>query len=165
MAANQDDEYEYEEEAEGRFEAGYEAFTRTAYEQARTVEEIAAEAGVVATRKRGEIIRDPILKFYVYVNAVAYRFIEEKIVVNVKRNEVTTILETIRNVSSPQFKNPEAFVLGYAVAKNGVFDERTFAAIVPKLVDLENVLIKPMDVIRYAVLWINLLEKTNPRRV
>lgn len=151
-----DEEYVYEEQQEGRFEAEYEAFSRTAFERAKTVEEIAAEAGIVASRRRGEIIRDPVFKFYVYVNAVFHRLSEEGYLPNVKREEATTVLEAIRNVPSPQYKNPEVFVLGYSVGKSGAINEKQFAFLLPRLASVGNLIIKPMDVLRYANLWINL---------
>lgn len=152
-----DQEYVYETE-EGRFEAGYEAFTRTEFERNKTVEEIAAEAGIVAMRRRGEVIRDPVFKFYVYVNAVVHRFIDEDYTPYVKHDEVTRILESIRKVQSPQYKNPEAFVLGYSIAKSGSINEKQLAYVIKKLPSIDNVVIKPMDLLRYANLWLSILK-------
>jgi hypothetical protein len=153
-----EEEYVYEEQRdEGRFEAEYGAFARTEFERARTVEEIAAEAGVIASRRRGEVIRDPVFKFYVYVNAVFHRLVEEGYLRNVKREEVTGLLESIRNVPSPQYKNPEVFVLGYSVGKSGSIDEKQFKYLLPRLSSISaNLIIKPMDLLRYANLWTNL---------
>jgi len=152
-----DEEYVYhEQEEEGRFEAEYGAFGRTEFERARTVEEIAAEAGIIASRRRGQVIRDPVFKFYVYVNAVFHRLVEEGYLPNVKRDEVTALLESIRNVSTPQYKNPEAFVLGYSVGKSGSINEKQFKYLLPRLASVGNLTIKPMDLLRYANLWTKL---------
>lgn len=149
-----EEEYVYkDQEDEGRFEAEYGAFARTEFEQAKTVDAIAAEAGVMVQR-RGQIIRDPVYKFYVYVNAVFNRLAEEGLLPNVRREEVTTVLEAIRNVPSPQYKNPEAFVLGYSVGKMGTINEKQFAYLLPKLSSMS---FKPMDLLRYANLWVTLV--------
>lgn len=141
---------------EGRLNPDYHAFETSFYEGPRTVEAIAAQAGVITTRQKGQVIRDPLFKFYVYVNAVAHRFIEEGYIPTVSRNDVEPILVSIQKVKSPQYKNPEAFVLGYSVAKSGKINKKQFDFLVTKLADLENITITPMDVIRYANLWLNL---------
>lgn len=164
---NDDDDYEEnarnEREYEERFETTYGDYKGMSYERAKTVDQIASEAGLIfpITRK-GEKTKDPTYKFYVYVNAVAYKLIEEGYS-SIKKEEINRILEYIKNVPYPGYKNPEAFVLGYFVGKSGSINEKQFKFITSKLLDL-NVSIKPMDVLRYANLWINIVNNNNKRQ-
>lgn len=161
-----DDDYEEnarnEREYEERFETTYGDYKGMSYERDKTVDQIASEAGVIfSVARKGEKIKDPTYKFYVYVNAVAHKLIDEGYSLNVKKNEINFILESIKKVPHPRYKNPETFVLGYFVGKSGSINERQFKHIVPKLSSLDNVIIKPMDVLRYANLWVNLLNNNN----
>ena len=149
------EDYCYENE-DYHGEQDYHAFETSFYEGPRTVEAIAAQAGVITTRQKGQVIRDQVFKFYVYVNAVAHRFIDEGYIPTVSRNDVETILVAIQRVQSPQFKNPEAFVLGYSVAKSGQINKKQFDYLSSKLENLD-IFITKMDVFRYALLWLSLL--------
>jgi hypothetical protein len=125
-------------------QVAYKDLEHMEYERTRTVEEIATEAGV-----SGDAL---VLKFYIYVNATAHRLIDEKVITNVKRNEIERILSFIKYVDNPQYKHPETFVLGYAVTKSGIIDGKMLNSI--KLDDN----IKPMDVLKYGHLWLNILK-------
>lgn len=122
-------------------QGGFKDLGHMAYERTKTVEEIATEAGASG---------DPlIMKFYIYVNAIAHRLIEEKMLTNIKREEIEKILSFIKYVKTPQHKNPEAFVLGYAISKTGIIDGKLLNSL--KLDET----IKIMDVLRYGNLWLN----------
>lgn len=126
-------------------QVAYKDLEHMEYERMKTVEEIATEAGV-----SGDAL---VLKFYIYVNATAHRLIEDKVITNVKRNEIERILTFIKYVDNPQYKHPETFVLGYAIAKTGSIDGKLLNSL--KLEDH----IKPMDVLKYGNLWINISNK------
>lgn len=148
----EEDPYMYQEE-EGQFLPEVNIFERGEIVNESTLEQIARDAGVnPEVRKKTEKFSDNRWRFYVYVNAAAYRLIDEGIVPGVKKNEVTLILKQIQHFENIAFKNPETFVLGYAVAKNGTINKQVLSEVVSKLGQLTTK-IKPTDVLRYARLW------------
>lgn len=156
---NFDEEYGYlqqQHEQENQFQLEFKAFERMGREEDKTVADIAAEAGVIfQPHQKGKIIRDPIQKFYVYVNASALKLINEGYIPFVQKSDVRTILEKIRFIKNIQYKNPDAFVLGYAVVKSGSLNLRHFDLVCAKISELDPPL-KRTDVLRYARLWSNL---------
>jgi hypothetical protein len=122
----------------------------------KTVQEIAAEAGIIIQQRPGHLIRDATQRFYVYTNASARRMISDGIINWVSHNEVTKILSSIKFIKNPEYKNADAFILGYAVTRpNGKeININRLNSLKPILEQMDPV-IKQTDVIRYANLWIN----------
>lgn len=135
----------------------YGIFERSAMERAKTVAQIASEAGVdVPTRmKRGEYLRDPVQRFYVYVDVAARNFIRDGFVASIGYDDVRRILETIRRVKNAGYKNAVAFVLGYCVGRRGRIDRDELDSLLPKLSELDPPL-KSTDLLRYSRLWVDL---------
>lgn len=154
-----DDEYMYAEE-EGAFMPEVNIFERIGYENGDTLEQIAMEAGVIPeARKRGERFTSKTWRFYVYVNASARRMIDEGIISNVTSREIPHILRQIEFVDNPGYKNPEAFVIGYAVTKSGTINTDELESILSR----HDGTLKATDIVRYARLWISTTDKIRGR--
>lgn len=137
-----DEDYMYEEEQEYLPEVN--VFERVEYEGGDTVEQIAMDAGVIPDdRKKGTKFTNNVWRFYVYVNATARRMIDEGSI-PLRPAEVPRILRQIKMIPNPEFKNPEAFIYGYAVTKSGTLDRNML-----KTLTLPPTL-KLTDVVRYA---------------
>jgi Family of unknown function (DUF5770) len=162
-----DDDYDFDDEY-GGFEKAlqrpdeqyedeldeYRVFERAEY-AGKNVEQIASDAGIVFTHKKGELIKDPVHRFYIYVNASAQKLIREGYISFVPASDIPLILTGIKDVKNIKYKNADAFVLGYAVSKSGSINAKHFNDVVAKTRKLEPP-IKPADIIRYARLWISL---------
>lgn len=149
-----DDEYMYEEE-EGMLLPEVDVFERVEYDNGDTLERIAMDAGVIPEmRKKGERFTNKVWRFYVYVNAAARRLIDDGIVQNIHSREVPFILRQIELIDNPEFKNAEAFVIGYSVTKSGSFDKRIMMSILERTKD-SSIELKATDIFRYARLWIS----------
>jgi hypothetical protein len=148
-SAVQKPEDQYEEEFDE-----YRAFERTEY-AGKDVEQIASDAGIVFTHKKGELVRDPVTRFYIYVDASARKLIKERYITFMSSNDIPTILTRIRNVKNVKYKNADAFVLGYAVSKSNSINSKHFNEIVEETRNLEP-LIRPADILRYANMWLSM---------
>jgi hypothetical protein len=159
-----EEEYIYEEESAAaaypQFIDEYNVFERVGGRMSdeKTVQEIAAEAGVLISARQGQIIRDAVHRFYIYVNASARRMISEGVIPWVTSAEVQKILTAIRHVKNPGYKNADAFVLGYAITRptGNSINSKYFESIKPKLDKFEPNPLKQTDVVRYAHMWINI---------
>ena len=146
------EEYIYDEE-EGALMAEVDVLNRVEFENGDTLEKIAMDAGVIPeVRKKGERFSNIKWRFYVYVNATIRRLINDRIITNVHTKEIPFILRQIALIENPEYKNPEAFVCGYAVSKNKVVDKK----ILDFIVSASGGTVKSTDIIRYARLWIQL---------
>lgn len=146
------DDYDYEDE-EGMFLPEVDIFERVEYDNGDTLERIAMEAGVIPeSRKKGERFTNKVWRFYVYVNACARRLIDEGIIQNVHARDIPFMLRQIELIENPEFKNPEAFVIGYAATKSGKFNKDTMMALLERLNDA-GMELKATDILRYARLW------------
>jgi hypothetical protein len=146
-------EYGFQPE-EQQYENEYRVFERAGYGQT-DVERVAEEAGVAFTFKKGDVIRDPVQRFYVYVDATARKLINERVLPNLATDEIPSILSRIQDVKNVKYKNADAFVIGYALAKGDDINKKLFRSLLPKLKEMDPE-IKSADAIRYARLWINL---------
>lgn len=152
-----DDEYVYEEE--GVLLPEIDVFERVEYDNGDNLEHIAMDAGVIPeSRKKGERFTNKIWRFYVYVNAAARRLIDDGIVPNVHSREIPFILRQIELIDNPEFKNAEAFVIGYSVTKSGRFDKKLLMSILDRIKE-SSIELKPTDIYRYARLWISSTER------
>lgn len=152
----EEDPYMFQEE-EGQFLPEVNIFERGEIVNENTLEQIARDAGInPEVRKKTERFYDNRWRFYVYVNAAAYRLVDEGFAPGVRKSEVTFILKQIRYFENQAFKNPETFILGYAVAKDGRINKLVLDEIISKLGQLTTK-IKPADVLRYARLWLQVL--------
>lgn len=153
-----DDEYMYEEE-EGMFLPEVNVLERVEYDNDDALENIAMEAGVIPEmRKKGERFTNKVWRFYVYVNAAARRLSDDGIVPNVHIRDIPFILRQIDLIDNPEFKNAEAFVIGYSVTKFGKFDKRLMMSILERIRD-SSIELKATDIFRYARLWISSIER------
>jgi hypothetical protein len=133
-----DDDYDYEDEYDA-FRDEYAVRERTEYFDG---------GGLALHRNKGDIIKDPLQRFYIYVDAIVRQLKQTK-VIDITANEIAVIVNAIPNLKNANYKNPTAFVLGYTVSRKGIID---LSAVRGKLSSLENP-VREIDVIRYANLW------------
>lgn len=149
-----DDDYVYGNEQQ--FLDEYNVHGRVGFMRTdKTVQDIAADAGV--TIQHGHL-KDALQRFYVYVNASANRLINEGIIPWVSLNKIQLILTRIKDVKNPEFKNADAFVLGYAVTMGGSsIDVKHFDSLKGKIEKLDQPL-QQTDVMRYANMWLSMTQ-------
>ena len=148
-----DEDYMYNEEQEYLPEVNI--FERGEIINENDLENIAREAGIYPEqRKKNDKFNDKVWRFYLYTNAAAYRLIGAGFIPNVREREVSTILKQIRLIKNPSYKNPDAFVLGYAVTKSRSIDLNVLNNIIKRLPEMNIARIKPSDIIRYSRLWL-----------
>lgn len=99
-----------------------------------------------------EALRDPAQRFTAFVKLVATNMADQNLI-KLNRQEITFLVNQSKNVSSPGYKNPTGFVLGYWVIKNNVINEKRLQNISSNLSSLDYP-IRLYDVIRYARLWL-----------
>lgn len=136
------DEYVFEDE--------YNVFERASYME----RDVLGEMGIVYERRKKEDIRDPVQRFYIYVDSIARKLIRDRII-TIRSSDVQTLLGYIARVSEPKYKNPTAFVLGYELTRSGAIDVAKLDFVKTKLKDLD-VPIKVEDLIRYSNLWLRI---------
>lgn len=134
-------------------------FERVEFENGDSLERIAMDAGVIPeNRKKGDRFDNNVWRFYVYVNAAARRLIEEGTISNVKTLEIPLILRQIALIDNPEYKNPDAFIAGYAATKGGKVNIKELNAIASRVQKSTGEL-KATDILRYARLWLASNEK------
>jgi hypothetical protein len=157
-----DDEYEYAREDEGDFLPDMDIFNRGSMENLNSLEHIAREAGVCPEeRKKHRRFDNKLWRFYVYTNASALKFVNSYRKLGLSSlTDVPSILRSIRKVQNAEYKNPEAFVLGYAITKDKkAIHRRTLEMIINDLPNIgteKPLNIKPPDLLRYARLWLSI---------
>lgn len=129
------------------FENEYNVFERVEFME----QDILGELGVTI---KEDAIRDPTQRFYIFVNTLVKRLSDQRIIKTTKA-DIHFILSKIKNVSSPKYKNPTGFVLGYYITENGQIDKKKFNVLKSKLRNLEYPL-SEIDVLRYGSLWLTL---------
>lgn len=154
-----DDSYEYLRNDEGEFVAEGNIMDRGSFEDPYSLEAIARDAGVYPEeRKKHGRFHDKRWRFMLYTKACAIRF-HNSLPQFITGDDITKILKSIKNVQNYAYKNPEAFVLGYAITKknNGISQSILTKIIdeLPRLATEKPINIKPTDLLRYARLWID----------
>lgn len=108
------------------------------------------------------MIRDPTNRFYLYVDAIARKFIETG-VVTFRVSDIDYMLKYIDKLNEPRYKNPTAFVLAYDIvasrdeSKQNI--DKTFARFIDKTEDVDRSGVTLVDLIRYVFLWDDLKKK------
>lgn len=144
------DEYVEDVEEENRFQAEVNVFERV---NRRDNIDIDIDIGIGPKKNRTQ--ETPIERFVKFVNAIALELTNEN---HLSENDVRYILEKIRVINKPEYKNPTAYILGYIATNYGGNQINK-----DKLIECFNLLDKladksvtQPDVIRYARLWMNL---------
>lgn len=167
MSEGDDEDYNFDEEYGGlvradeddpdEYQPEYNVYERVGYLEHDVIGHIASK--IDFTHKKGEIIYDPIKRFGVYVDASARKLIQEGFIPYVSYKDIPNMLNVVSELKNARYKNPDAFVLGYAVTKSGgggTIDKTKVLALEPKI----KTLIPPLqlsDVVRYANLWKTLI--------
>lgn len=111
-----------------------------------------AELGVRGDRE----LQDPVQKFTSFVRSVAKKMSEDK-VINLTTNDIQYILNQISKISTPEYKNPTGFVLGYWLTTSETsynsINKKRLTKLKPHLKNIEYPL-EEKDVIRYSRFWI-----------
>lgn len=124
--------------------------------EVNVLERIAFRPGVYATQM--EIQTDPVKRFRVYTNSTAVNLSTNKILPGLTRNDVDEINRKAEMVRNPQYKNPLGFVLGYYLIQNGEINMEHISYVKKNLNAISgNKLVKMVDIIRYARLWLTQL--------
>jgi hypothetical protein len=153
------EEYEYSDTDdiyEQHFKAEKDIFERVGMPGiSELIGDIQIGTGTNFQRHIDKLIRTPIQKFAVYVNATCRSMMsldsnilnEEDIINIIKRAQVTEKIE---------YKNPTGFILGYVCTKGGIKIDEKIINIVSKhiLPYLEDKSITLPDIIRYSRLWL-----------
>jgi hypothetical protein len=144
------DEDEYKDEEENRFQAEVNVFERV---NRRDNIDIDIDIGIGPKKNRTQ--ETPIERFVKFVNAIALELTNENYL---SEDDVKYILEKIRKVNKPEYKNPTAYILGYIATNNGgnkINKDKLIECfnLLDKLVDKS---VTQPDIIRYARLWMNL---------
>lgn len=106
-------------------------------------------------RTKGDIIKDANRRFVIYTDAIA-RNLNDRNIISMSYNDIKNMLGLIAKISNIKYKNPTAFVLGYAVTKTGNrIDGKVLLSLEPNLKKLD-VKITLADVLRYATMWLRI---------
>lgn len=112
--------------------------------------------GIILNRKKGDIIKDPKSRFLIYIDAIARKLIDDRILENISTKSIKNILKYANTqLLEPRYKNPTCFVIAYAVCKNGIIDTKILKNL--KLNDIQP-RVRLEDIIRYCNLWLNIIK-------
>lgn len=145
--------YEYLQDEDYEFQPEYNIFQRGSIVDE---DEIDIYFGGVKHQK-GDVIKDPNQRFYVYVDAIARKLIDLEII-RISPKDIQNILHGAQNVPEIKYKNPTAFIIGYVLTKDqqsGTINAKEFRKLIPQLKTFDHPL-KDTDMLRYAFLWLNI---------
>jgi|SRR3989304_4446097 len=159
------EEYDYGEEEEKEFVAGFKDFERVG--MARDLEGpliggmIGEEKGEYNMREahkkimRMELSGSEKLKLLIDDYNRKYRNSEFWPITS---DDLSNIYKNISKVNEPGYKNPVAFILGFVIVNKGQIDKNKFNEVVKDVLPhiQDDISIKSEDVLRYARLWLNL---------
>lgn len=104
-------------------------------------------------------IMDPVERFKSQVNGIARNLNGYETIRGISLNDVTYLLDMVRNLPKPEHKNAACYVLGY-IATNGGRNisvpqvTYVFQKVLPYIDSSKKV--KKPDIVRYARLWMDL---------
>jgi hypothetical protein len=104
-----------------------------------------------------ELPKDPTERFITYVNAISLSIKETNPETSLGDEDIRTML-TVEDIKNIEHKNPTAYVLGYIASNGGTEIKKKNASFVFEkiLPNVQDISVKPADVIRYARYWINM---------
>lgn len=103
--------------------------------------------------------KTPLERFIESVNAISLNLISTENIID--QNDRKILLESIKNLEKPDYKNATGYIFGYIVTKGGNEINKLKLS---KLVSLlrknliEDKSIQPPDIIRYGRLWQNIVK-------
>lgn len=166
MEYNDDQYYEYRYNDENELLPDMDIFNRGSYEETDTLEAIAHDAGVVLrTHRKYKQFDDKIGLFYTSTWKSGWHFQKNYRYLGLKKGDVLAMMKSIKKFPNFRntmiYKNPSAFVLGYALTNNsgGKINQKILEKIIRDLPAIQeekavNTIIKQADLIRYARLWL-----------
>lgn len=98
--------------------------------------------------------KTPLQRFLEQLNAICIDLIEKNIISDYDK---TNILETLNNISRPEYKNASAYILGYIATNGGnELTVKRFNSTTKLLKFFEDTSVDLPAIVRYSRLWINL---------
>ena len=145
-----DDYNDYEEEHVQEFRD-----ERNAFERAGIRNDIDVEIEDIEKKSRTK--KTPLERFVESVNAISLDLINRENILD--ENDRKYILESIKNVDKPEYKNATGYIFGYIVTNGGNQINKLklskLVSLIQKNLISDNSL-QPPDIIRYARLWQNM---------
>lgn len=102
--------------------------------------------------------QDPIERLKANINAISIDLINHYN--NINDSDIDFMLNKIGNLKKPEFKNATAYILGYLAIKNSgnkLNKNNIFKVFEKCLPYVQDKSVKKADIIRYARLWLNIL--------
>ncbi len=108
-------------------------------------------------KKKSRTQKTPIERFVENVNAIALDLMNSLNIIS--EGDIKIILESIRLIENPEYKNPSAYILGYIATNGGNKIEKRSLKETFEIIEegkIEDSSVTQPDVIRYCRLWLNL---------
>jgi hypothetical protein len=112
--------------------------------------------GKAPTSRVEQSTQDPLERFRRKVDAISRYLNNWEEIENIDETSINTMLIKASKLDSVQYKNPNAYVLGFLATGGGkVLSKERFTYVIKKVlprVDSDSSVLPP-DIIRYAILW------------
>jgi len=108
-----------------------------------------------AKGRKDELLKNPLYRFYIYVDAIGRRYIDEG-AVSFDLDKLESALRLIEEFENVQYKNPTAYVLAFDVTYASNFTEIDREALRGHVEALrESDSVREVDLLRYAFTWMD----------
>jgi hypothetical protein len=105
-------------------------------------------------KKLFRLALEPLEKFKVLVSIMYSKYRDD---LHLSNRDFDILVEKADFIDNIQYKNPLAYIFGYYVLEKGKIDKRRFDTLCTNILNTVDY-IKPPDVIRYARLWLELID-------